>query len=150
MRVVRSCGIIIILASHLAERTDGIPTIREHDIVSYLHVIAQREDHFDVGVLTSCARILLLVPLALDRVEIVEAFGRPVDISTPAQMDEVVVEPVGNAFLILSPATERHPEDPTLAVESSVLTRTASVEPRTLANALEDAIFAAQTKPTRR
>src|SRR3546814_281314 len=101
----------------------------------------------DVGVLAGCPGILLLHPLLPDFFEIVKAFVRPIDIAAPTQVNQRAVQAFADQVLLAAAPPESDLVDRLRAVEP-FCRRIAGIEPRSLADDLEDTGMRLKAEPS--
>src|SRR5690606_8087681 len=128
-----------------AKGTVAVTAIGDYDIVADLQAGAKGVKHLDIGVLAGCVGILLIVPRLPDFFEIIEALVGPVDIAAPTEMDQPAIEPVADPVFLATALTERDLVDRARAIEP-LGRRVAGVEPCSLADDLEHAGMALETK----
>ncbi len=148
MRMVVGVGIKIILARHPSEGAIAVTAVRDDNIVANLKTGPKREEGFDIGILAGCIGVLLVVPRFSDFLEIVEPLVRPVDITTPAQMDQLAIEAFVDPVFLAAALAKGNLVDRARAVEP-LCRRIAIVEPRPLADDLEYASMGLEAEPSR-
>ena len=100
MRVESCMWIKIILAAHAPEGSIAVAAIRYNDIVAYLKTGTERVEHLNIGVLTGCLGIFLLVPGFADFFKIVETLVGPVNVAAPAQVDQPTIEALADSIFL--------------------------------------------------
>ena len=82
----------VIIALDPAKCLDAITPVRHHNVVTNLHVRSERVGDDDVAVMACRVCVLARPPLVVNLVEIIEPFVGPINVPSPAHVDQPVLQ----------------------------------------------------------
>lgn len=146
VRVIGRIRIEVILTRNLTECLNAISAIRNHDIVTHLHISPERIGADNVPVKTTGIRVLLEFPFCENLAEFIKPLIRPIDISTPPEMDQIVIESKLDPVIFDMSSAKSYLENTCRTVQALCSTASPPIQPCTFTDPFKNAVMAFKAK----